>query len=57
MVEETHRFPEWAKNFAGSGANPIRWADVFAAEGVPERAEVAERDERTRRIFDAAFGS
>jgi uncharacterized phage-associated protein len=57
LSEETHKFQEWRKNFAGgNGANHIPWEEALAALGRAELAEAIERDESDRRFFDQLFG-
>jgi uncharacterized phage-associated protein len=57
LSDETHKLPEWAKNYPGTGSGgPISWEDVFAAAGRPDLAEEARRDEKARQVFDSVFG-
>jgi uncharacterized phage-associated protein len=53
MVEETHKFEEWKKNYTGSkSAYPIAWEDVLIAQGKKHLIPEVESDERASSLFD-----
>jgi uncharacterized phage-associated protein len=54
MVEETHKFAEWKKNFAAGSkpAFPIQWDDVLIAQGKEHLIAEVESDERASALFD-----
>lgn len=55
MVEETHKFDEWRKNFPSGGisAYPFSWDDALAAQGKTHLISHVECDERASTLFDA----
>ena len=57
MVEETHNFPEWAKNDPGLSSKPIPLSDILEAIGRSADIERIEREARQAASFDELFGS
>jgi uncharacterized phage-associated protein len=55
VVEETHTFTEWRKNFREGASTPIPWKDVLEAQGKAGMTAAVERDEQARRVLDHLF--
>jgi uncharacterized phage-associated protein len=56
LVEETHTFQEWVKNFpGGNGAADIPWEDTLAAVGRSEWKAAIEQEEADHQSFDIVF--
>jgi uncharacterized phage-associated protein len=56
VVEDTHKFDEWKKNFRGDeSAAPIDWSDALTALGKADRAAAIEKAEEQRQFFTALF--
>jgi hypothetical protein len=54
MVEETHKFEEWRKNYrnGSKSALPIRWEEALIAQGKAQLIREVESDERASALFD-----
>ena len=57
LVEETHTFAEWKKNFREGTSTPIPWKDVLEAQGKAGMAAAVQQDEQAHRVLDQLFGS
>jgi uncharacterized phage-associated protein len=57
LVEETHEFEEWKKNFAGEGTSTlIPLEDILAAVGQSEHMETVLKKQQEEDYFDRLFG-
>jgi uncharacterized phage-associated protein len=53
----THDFPEWKNHAVTSGAEPIPWEEVLAAQNKEDILEIAESNAATSRSLDELFGT
>lgn len=57
IVDETHKFPEWTKNYPGNGsAAPIPWLDLVGSLNKPYSQAIADEIEEERRLRRALDG-
>jgi uncharacterized phage-associated protein len=56
IVDATHEFEEWKKNWSEQGVRPIPAEDILRAVGREQDIEQIEQEQKARVVFDKVFG-